>query len=83
MLRGFQPDEGLRAVTRGTHWLYGWLLLLPAVALLALFTYYPAVATLWQSLHSTPRAGHDNVFVGIDNYRSLVEDPIFWQSPIR
>ena len=64
-------------MTRTTQWLYGWLLLLPAAALLALFTHYPAVATLWQSFQSTPRAGRASVFVGLDNYRQLLDDPIF------
>ncbi|HEX9275904.1 MAG TPA: sugar ABC transporter permease, partial [Casimicrobiaceae bacterium] len=41
-------------MTRTSQWLYGWLMLLPAAALLALFTHYPAAATLWQSFHSTP-----------------------------
>jgi sn-glycerol 3-phosphate transport system permease protein len=67
-------------MTRSAQWLYGWLLLLPAAALLALFTHYPAAATLWQSFHSTPRAGRGSTFVGIDNYRSLLDDPIFWQA---
>jgi sn-glycerol 3-phosphate transport system permease protein len=67
-------------MTRTSQWLYGWLLLLPAAALLALFTHYPAAATLWQSFHSTPRAGRGSAFVGVDNYRALVDDPIFWQS---
>ena len=67
-------------MTRTSQWLYGWLLLLPAAALLALFTHYPAAATLWQSFHSTPRAGRGSAFVGVDNYRALADDPIFWQS---
>ena len=67
-------------MTRTSQWLYGWLLLLPAAALLALFTHYPAAATLWQSFHSTPRAGRASAFVGVDNYRALADDPIFWQS---
>ncbi|HEX8009429.1 MAG TPA: sugar ABC transporter permease [Casimicrobiaceae bacterium] len=67
-------------MTRTSQWLYGWLLLLPAAALLALFTHYPAIATLWQSFHSTPRAGRASVLVGADNYRQLLDDPIFWQS---
>ncbi|HTS23931.1 MAG TPA: sugar ABC transporter permease [Casimicrobiaceae bacterium] len=67
-------------MTRTTQWLYGWLLLLPAAALLALFTHYPAAATLWQSFHSTPRAGRGSAFVGAENYRQLFEDPIFWQA---
>ncbi len=67
-------------MTRTTQWLYGWLLLLPAAALLALFTHYPAVATLWHSFFSTPKGSRAAVFVGLDNYRQLGEDPIFWQA---
>jgi len=67
-------------VTRAAAWTYGWLLVLPAAALLALFTHYPAVATLWHSFFSTPRAGRASVFVGLDNYRGMLDDPIFWQA---
>jgi sn-glycerol 3-phosphate transport system permease protein len=67
-------------MTREKEWLYAWLLLLPAVALLALFTHYPAIANLWHSFYSTPRGNRTAVFVGLDNYRQLAEDPIFWQA---
>jgi sn-glycerol 3-phosphate transport system permease protein len=67
-------------MTRTSAWLHGWLLLLPSAALLALFTHYPAVATLWHSFGSTPKGARASVFVGLDNYRQLVDDPIFWQS---
>jgi len=67
-------------MTRGAQWLYGWLLLLPAAALLALFTHYPALATLWHSFQSTPKAGRPAAWVGLDNYRQLADDPIFWQA---
>ncbi len=67
-------------MTRSTQWLYGWMLLLPAAALLALFTHYPAFATLWHSFESTPKGARAAVFVGADNYRQLADDPIFWQS---
>lgn len=66
--------------SRTTQWIYGWLLLLPALALLVLFTHYPAVANLWHSFFSTPKGPRPAVFVGLDNYRALVEDPIFWQA---
>ncbi len=59
--------------------IHGWLLLLPAAVLLAAFTHYPALATLWNSFYSTPRAGHAAAWVGIENYRSMMEDPVFWQ----
>jgi sn-glycerol 3-phosphate transport system permease protein len=67
-------------MTRTSQWLHGWLLLLPAAALLALFTHYPAVATLWHSFLSTPKGSRAAVWVGLDNYRQLIEDPIFWQA---
>ena len=67
-------------MTRSAQWLYGWLLLLPAAALLALFTHYPAAATAWYSFFSTPRGARPPAYVGLDNYRQLVEDPIFWQA---
>ena len=59
--------------------IHGWLLLLPAAALLAAFTHYPAAATLWHSFLSTPKGARPAVWVGLDNYRGMIEDPVFWQ----
>ena len=67
-------------MTRTANWVYGWLLVLPAAALLALFTHYPAVATAWHSFFSTPKGAHAATFVGVDNYAQLADDPIFWQA---
>jgi len=69
-------------MTRSREWLHGWLLVLPAAALLALFTHYPIVATLWGSFHSTPKGARPSVWVGLDNYQQLIDDPIFWKSLI-
>ena len=66
-------------MNRTTQWVYGWLLL-PAMALLALFTHYPALANFWHSFQSTPKGGQPAVFVGLENYQQLVDDPIFWQA---
>jgi sn-glycerol 3-phosphate transport system permease protein len=60
--------------------LHAWLLVLPAVALLALFTHWPVVGTVWDSFHATPRAGHAGAWVGLDNYREMVGDDVFWRS---
>lgn len=62
------------------HAIHGWLLLLSAMVLLIAFTHYPALATLWSSLFSTPKASRPAVFVGLDNYRAMIEDPVFWQA---
>jgi len=67
-------------LNRITAQVHGWLLLLPAAVLLAVFTHYPAGATLWHSFFSTPKPSRPGVFVGLDNYRGMVEDPVFWQS---
>ena len=55
----------------------GWTLFLPAAAFLAVFTYYPALATLFHSVMSTPKAGRPAHFVGLDNYGAMIADPIF------
>ena len=55
-------------------------MLLPALVLLAAFTHYPAVATIIDSFMSTPKPNRVSVFVGLDNYASMIEDPIFWQA---
>ena len=60
--------------------IHGWLLLLPAAVLLVAFTHYPAAATLYHSFFSTPKPSRAAVFVGLDNYRAMFEDPVFWQS---
>lgn len=67
-------------MTRTREWLYAWFLLLPSSALLALFTHYPAIANLYHSFYSTPKGARPAVYVGADNYRTLVDDPIFWQA---
>ncbi|HEY0297481.1 MAG TPA: sugar ABC transporter permease [Bordetella sp.] len=59
---------------------YGWLMLLPAVVLLAAFTHYPAVATVWDSLFSTPKGVRPAHFVGLDNYLGMFDDDVFWQA---
>jgi sn-glycerol 3-phosphate transport system permease protein len=60
--------------------LHGWLLLLPAMALLALFTHWPAVATFIDSFYSTPRPRRPARFIGLDNYATIAADPVFWRS---
>lgn len=59
---------------------HGWLLLLPAMALLVAFTHWPAVASLVESFTSTPRPRRPSRFVGFANYEQMLADPVFWQS---
>lgn len=64
----------------GLRHVQAYLLLLPAFVFLVGFTHYPAVGTLLDSLLSTPRAGRAAVFVGLENYAVMVDDPTFWKS---
>lgn len=65
---------------RATATIHGWLLLLPAMACLALFTHWPAVASFIESFYSTPKARRPARFVGLDNYQQMLADPIFWKA---
>lgn len=76
-------DAATRHLGRAGRWdihIYGWLLLLPAAVLLTAFTYFPAVTTIIDSFFSTPKGARPAVFVGLDNYQAMVEDPIFWRA---
>jgi sn-glycerol 3-phosphate transport system permease protein len=67
-------------VTIGSRHLQAYFLLLPAFVFLIGFTHYPAIATLFDSFLSTPRAGRAPVFVGLENYQVMLEDSVFWKS---
>ncbi len=60
--------------------LYAWLMLLPALLMLLAFTYLPTVTTLWHSVFYPARGSQPAQFAGLDNYRMLIDDPVFWQA---
>src|SRR3712207_9419133 len=59
----------------------GWMLLLPALILLALVFAYPILRAFWLSLF-TQNLGTQlkTVFSGLDNYGRMIGDGRFWQS---
>lgn len=64
----------------GQRSVHAWLLLLPALVLLVAFTHWPAVATFIDSFFSTPKGARAAVWVGVENYEVMAEDPVFWQA---
>jgi len=70
-------DPATLARRRGA--IHGWLLLSPALVMLATFAFYPSVATLWTSLFSRGTRRRPAEFVGLENYDRLFADPVFWQ----
>jgi sn-glycerol 3-phosphate transport system permease protein len=71
---------GTHNMNRDLRNIQAYLLLLPAMVLLVGFTHYPAVATFIDSFMSTPRGTRPAVYVGLENYQVMLDDPIFWKS---
>jgi len=67
-------------MTTTARHIQAYLLLLPAFVLLVSFTHFPAVASLIESFLSTPKGSRPARFVGLENYRIMIEDPVFWQA---
>jgi len=62
--------------------LFGYVLILPAVAFTVAMVVYPIARTFWMSLHnfnlSRPQRMHE--FVGLAHYQQLIQDAHFWHS---
>ncbi|ALR78841.1 carbohydrate ABC transporter permease [[Enterobacter] lignolyticus] len=59
-----------------------WLILSPSLLFLLLFTYFPLVRSVYDSLFDTRMAGDTAPFVGAGNFSRLFADGVFWQSLI-
>jgi multiple sugar transport system permease protein len=59
--------------------LLGAMFMLPAAAILLLFLAYPLGLGLWLGLTDT-RIGGEGRFIGLENFRSLAKDTVFWLS---
>jgi raffinose/stachyose/melibiose transport system permease protein len=57
-----------------------WVWVLPAVALLVVFVYYPIVENIRLSFYSWSAFSVRPAFVGLDNYATAVADPVFWHA---
>lgn len=63
---------------RDNKWSYVYIA--PFVLLLGVFTIYPIFASLGYTLYQWDGIGAPTAFVGMDNFRRVVHDPIFWRS---
>ncbi|WP_134724231.1 carbohydrate ABC transporter permease [Paracoccus luteus] len=55
----------------------GFLFMLPAAIFLLFFLTYPLGLGVWLGFTDT-KIGRSGVFVGLENYRWLFDDPVFW-----
>lgn len=59
---------------------FGYLLLLPAGLLIAVLVGYPFLRALWLSFHKKLLGAQDAPWIGLDNYRVLLNEPQFWNA---
>ena len=57
-----------------------WLLLVPQMAVILVFFFWPAAQALLQSLQQQDPFGTSIEFVGLDNFRQLLRDPSYVES---
>ena len=56
-----------------------WLLLLPSLIFLGIFTVYPIIQSLISSFYKDDLSTVQPVFTGLANYQALLTDPVFWE----
>ncbi|MBL8129194.1 MAG: sugar ABC transporter permease [Chloroflexia bacterium] len=77
--QGQNPRGGLaRAISRNAGLLY----VLPATILLVLITLFPFFYLVYNSLMrwNLQRAYMGKAFIGLENYRNMLADPLFWDA---
>ena len=57
-----------------------YLFLIPCLAIFGIFLFYPFVKTVYLSLFKTNKMGEAKLFVGLDNYITLIQSGSFWNS---
>ncbi len=60
--------------------LWGWLFIAPTIIGLLVLNFWPLVNTIWQSFCKTGDFGKGNIFVGLQNYISVLQTSEFWGS---
>ncbi|MGH2562464.1 MAG: carbohydrate ABC transporter permease, partial [Thermomicrobiales bacterium] len=79
------PAPKQQARTRGViarlwadRWIY--LFLLPTATLYTMYTVWPIAASYWYALLDWNGFERDRAFVGLDNFRELARDDLFWNA---
>ena len=76
--RAARPTTRRRARRRTYLWSYVYLA--PMMVLLLAFVVYPIVASLGYTFYRWNGIGDPSNFVGLDNFRQIMNDSIFWRS---
>jgi len=71
-----------KRVTFGTSWI-GIGFAVPQVLLIFTFFYWPAGEAVYWSLTLQQPWGGGSIWVGLDNFRQILSDPLYWNSIVR
>jgi sn-glycerol 3-phosphate transport system permease protein len=74
-----RPLVRFAAGHRARRAVQGYLFLLPSLAFLAVFTYYPILTSAELSLYRATATVRGHTFIGAGNYLALAADPVFHQ----
>ncbi len=65
---------------RSSDFLVAYVFLLPAFAILFMFTLYPGIQLVRLSFRNTLLIRPTDMFIGLENFQRMFEDPRFWNS---
>lgn len=72
------PRDSFAAQLRRSWWIY--LFLLPTFLGYGAYTVYPLLASWWYAFLDWPGFALRGTFIGLDNFRMLLTDDLFWNS---
>jgi multiple sugar transport system permease protein len=76
-----ERKKSLRTQLWEARWCY--LFMVPALILAAMFTFYPIIMSWYYSLFQWSGFTADKYFIGISNYRQVIQDEYFWDAFFR
>lgn len=62
--------------------LFPYLMLLPTLVIFCVYLFFPALSGFWYSLQDWDGI-NDPIFIGLENYVTLLQDEDFWESMLR
>lgn len=80
----FEPTRAGGLLSRIRHhrtyneYFWAYVFLAPALVMFGLFLVYPAIQSVIYSLHTFNAFTTQRPFVGLDNYETLLTDPVWW-----
>lgn len=60
--------------------IWGWAFILPTMIGLIVLNIYPIFKTIIESFYKTGDFGRGNIFIGLQNYKTILGDPTIWQA---